>query len=380
MTQNPGIGRLIAMLALSAFSASLVTRIADPLVAVLARDLNATTARVALLASAFALPFSLIQPILGPVGDALGKQRVIACGLALLAVFLLLSAFATSLDSLLVLRALAGLAAGGVTPLSIALVADSVPAADRQVALSRLLAFTIAGQIAGGSLAGLLEPFLGWRGIMVAASALAASAMAAILLGGRGVPGQGRRNFDPMLALRHYRQLLAMPAARVLYVSVAVEGGLVFGCFPYIAPFLASARVTCPLPSPAGPRPISRILPPRVLYRNSQYRAVGRTSRNRPLPSPYRPGPLVLTSTAVSAAAFRAMEVLRLAERGDGNTSPPVSPQYWRGWHRTQAERYGHNLGCFLFFQFFNLRGEGCGERLRTVGRRMGCPPSNDIF
>jgi MFS family permease len=29
---------------------------------------------VALLATAFAVPFALVQPVLGPVGDALGKR------------------------------------------------------------------------------------------------------------------------------------------------------------------------------------------------------------------------------------------------------------------------------------------------------------------
>lgn len=210
------------MLALGVFAATLVTRITDPLVAVLAHDLDATAARVALLASAFALPFALIQPILGPVGDALGKRRIIAVGLSLLSVILLASSLAPSLDVLLALRALAGLSAGGVMPLSIAMIGDSVPLKDRQVALSRLLAFAIRGQIAGGSVAGLLEPALGWRGVMIAAGAVAATAVLAILAGGRALPPETRQRFDPVLA----------------YVSVAIGGMLVFGSFPYFAPLL----------------------------------------------------------------------------------------------------------------------------------------------
>ena len=238
MTDVAGYARLLAMLGLGVFSGTLVTRITDPLVTVLAADLGATTARVALLASAFALPFALIQPILGPVGDAIGKRRVIAIGLSLLTVFLVMSAFASSLDSLLVLRGLAGLAAGGVMPLSIAMVGDAVPMKDRQVALSRLVAFGITGQIVGGSIAGVLEPYLGWRGLMIAASFMTASAAVAIVIGGRSMPGEIPRRFDPMLAVRRYLELYRMRAARVLYGSVAVEGGLVFGCFPYFAPVL----------------------------------------------------------------------------------------------------------------------------------------------
>jgi predicted MFS family arabinose efflux permease len=238
MTSESSVGRLIALLALAVFSGTLVTRITDPIVAVLAADLSAPTARVALLASAFALPFALIQPILGPVGDAIGKRKVIAIGLSLLVALLIASSLAPSLDTLLVLRGLCGLAAGGIMPLSIAMVGDSVGMGGRQVALSRLLAFAITGQIAGGSVAGLLEPYLGWRGVMLAAAAVVATALIALLLGGRVMPIEQRHRFNPMQAMTRYIQLLRMPAARVLYVSVAIEGAFVFGSFPYFAPIL----------------------------------------------------------------------------------------------------------------------------------------------
>lgn len=235
MTPDSAVRRLIALLALAVFSGALVTRLTDPLVTVLARDLGGTTARAALLASAFALPFALIQPILGPIGDALGKRRVMVVAIGLLTVLLVACSVAPDLDTLMVLRALCGLAAGGLTPLAIALIGDAAPAEGRQVALSRLVAFAISGQIAGGSFAGLLEPYLGWRGVMLAASAVAAVGFASLIVGGRGFAVEPRRRFDPLGAAVAYVQLLRMPAARVLYISVAVEGGFVFGSFPYFA-------------------------------------------------------------------------------------------------------------------------------------------------
>ncbi|MGE0223016.1 MAG: MFS transporter [Acetobacteraceae bacterium] len=235
MTSDSAVGRLIALLALAVFSGTLVTRLTDPLVAVLARDLGSTTARAALLASAFALPFALIQPILGPVGDALGKRRVMTVAVGLLTILLVASALAPDLDSLMALRALSGLAAGGLMPLAIALVGDAASMHNRQVALSRLVACAITGQIAGGSFSGLLEPFLGWRGVMLAASGVAAMGLAILVVGGRSLPAETRRRFEPVRAALGYVQLMRLPAARILYVSVAVEGGFVFGSFPYFA-------------------------------------------------------------------------------------------------------------------------------------------------
>ena len=238
MTPPSATTRLIAMLALGVFAGTLQTRITDPIVAVLAQDFGTTAAHVALIASAYALPFALIQPILGPVGDAIGKRRVITVALSVLTIMLIASAFVPNLDSLLVVRALAGLAAGGVMPLTIAMVGDAVPVQGRQVALSRLLAVVITGQIAGGSMSGLLEPYLGWRGVMLAASVLPAIAVAGLILGGRALPSETHARFDPIQAIQRYRQIMRMPAARVLYISVAIEGGCIFGVFPYFAPML----------------------------------------------------------------------------------------------------------------------------------------------
>lgn len=235
MNTNSAVGRLIALLALAVFSGALVTRLTDPLVTVLAHDLGATPARAALLASAFALPFALIQPILGPVGDALGKRRVILIAVGLLTILLVACAAAPDLGSLTILRALTGLAAGGINPLAIALVADTAPAESRQVALSRLVACAISGQIAGGSAAALLEPYLGWRGVMLAAGFMAALGFITLIFGGRGFPPEPRRSFDPWGAAAGYLHIMRMPAARILYFSVAVEGGFVFGSFPYFA-------------------------------------------------------------------------------------------------------------------------------------------------
>lgn len=232
MNSDPATRRLIALLALAVFSGALVTRLTDPLAAVLARDLHADTARTALLASAFALPFALIQPVLGPVGDVLGKRRVMTVAIGVLTLLLAACAAAPDLDTLMVLRALTGLAGGGLTPLALALIADSTTAADRQVALSRLVAFAIAGQVAGGSFSGLLEPFIGWRGVMLAASAVAAAGFVSLV---RDRTREARRRFDPASAVAGYAHILRMPAARLLYASVAIEGGLVFGSFPYFS-------------------------------------------------------------------------------------------------------------------------------------------------
>jgi predicted MFS family arabinose efflux permease len=230
--------RLILLLGFSCFAGALASRVTDPFVVSISEEFRSSPESVALLATAFAVPFALVQPVLGPVGDALGKRRVIRVAICLLSVFTLLAPLAPDLLSLAVLRGLAGAAAGGVMPLSLATIGDAVDMRDRQVALSRLVAFAIAGQVGGGALAGVLAPFLGWRGVLGLCGALASGAAVLMLLAPPPGPPEPRRRFDPAGALRRYRAILGMPAARLLFAAVVVEGVLVFGAFPYFAPVL----------------------------------------------------------------------------------------------------------------------------------------------
>jgi len=128
---------LLFILALCGFSGALATRLLDPLITSIASDFATSVSVVALLSSAFALPFGLSQPLLGPAGDGFGKALVIKVAAGLLALCLLASALAPDLTVLFISRVLGGVAAGGIMPVSMALIGDSFPLAVRQVAMSR---------------------------------------------------------------------------------------------------------------------------------------------------------------------------------------------------------------------------------------------------
>jgi predicted MFS family arabinose efflux permease len=231
---------LILVLGLGAMASNLATRALDPLVGVLAEEFGASPARVALLATAFALPYALVQPVLGPVGDAIGKRLVIRAALAVLALALAASALAPDLGSLAALRVLAGAAAGGVFPLSIALLGDRVPIERRQVALSRLLVAGLTGSAGGGALSALLEPVIGWRGVLLLCAAVAVVGFVALRERAEADATPASSSHRPNLAevMQRYRHILGLPAARLLYGAVFLEGTLLFGVFPFLAPVL----------------------------------------------------------------------------------------------------------------------------------------------
>ncbi|RDI56725.1 MFS transporter [Microvirga subterranea] len=227
---------LILILATSGFAGTFSSRAVEPMVGIIARDLHSSPQTIALLSAAFALPYAFIQPVLGPIGDALGKERIMKVALSLLFLALASSCFAPDATSLFVLRIIAGMAAGGAVPLSIALIGDRVDMAHRQVALSRYLVAIIVGQLAGSSFAGLLAELVGWRGVFVLSTAMMAVALAATVVGFRGAVPGGK--FDMGNALRRYRDILSNPRALSLFAFVFVEAIAIFGIFPYIAPLL----------------------------------------------------------------------------------------------------------------------------------------------
>jgi predicted MFS family arabinose efflux permease len=235
--------RVLAMYGPAVFAGALATRATDPVVADIAMDFGTTAAQAALLGTAYTLPFALVQPILGPVADSVGKRRVVTICVGLLAMMLLLSAVAGSLGWLMVARALSGAAAGGMMPLTLAIMADAVPLKDRQVALSRMLVFGISGQIAGGAVAGPVAALFGWRGMLLLCALAAVAGAVALLVAARGAAAEPVTRYDPVIAAKRYRSILANPNAIPLYLTVAAEGGLVFGSFPFLAPLMIARGI-----------------------------------------------------------------------------------------------------------------------------------------
>ncbi|BAQ46529.1 MULTISPECIES: MFS transporter [Methylobacterium] len=245
--------RLIAVLAAGGFASTFAGRVVEPLVGVLARDLASPPATVALLSTAFALPYALIQPILGPVGDALGKERVVVTCLVVMSLALAACTVAGDIGTLFGLRMVAGAAAGGVIPLSLAMMGDRIPMAQRQVAIGRFLVAVILGQLSGSTIAGLIEGAIGWRGVFALATGVGIVGLLGVALGfARRLRAPGGR-FALAPALARYRTILRTPRARVLFAAVFVEAVAVFGIFPHLA-HLIEAR------GEGGPREAGLVL------------------------------------------------------------------------------------------------------------------------
>ncbi|MGA2126560.1 MAG: MFS transporter [Xanthobacteraceae bacterium] len=229
------VRRVLNVVSLIAFATALFTRAVDPIVPPIARDLAVPPATVALLSTAFALPFALIQPLLGPIADMVGKTRIMLLCLSVLLVAATIAAVATSFPALLVTRIVAGMAAGGIFPVAVAIIGDLVAVAQRQVALGRYMAIVVSGNLLGTSLSGVVNDIAGWRSVFVVCAVCGAVAWIAAVIGLRGVKNDGPARLDLKSIPASYRAIFANPRAKVCFGAVFVEGVAIFGLFPYMA-------------------------------------------------------------------------------------------------------------------------------------------------
>jgi predicted MFS family arabinose efflux permease len=234
---------LFLVFAVCAFASGFALRIIDPLVAPIAHHYGVAPAVAAMLTTAYAIPYAVAQPFLGPIGDRFGKERCIQACVAGLAIALVLGTLAPSFALLVASRVVAGVFAGGLIPLVLAGIGDAFDLHERQVAIGRMLFFIITGQMLGSTVAGLVNASIGWRGALAIAAAIATLAA---LLAWIAIPrlhahtaaplahGEGRS----MRAL--YGRVFENPKAIWLYGAVVIEGVLIFGVFPYVGPLLVA--------------------------------------------------------------------------------------------------------------------------------------------
>lgn len=219
-----GDARLLWTLGLASFASMASMRACDALLPQIASEFAASTGAAAGMIAAFAVAYGLLQVVYGPMGDRHGKGRVMGCAVLGCAVANLAVAAAPTLDAGIAARALAGAAAGGIVPLSIASIGDSVDYERRQETLARLSLATIGGMIAGQWLGGVLADALGWRAVFF----LLAGGFAAVAWPvWRWALRSPRPRADASTSGRYGQQLLQLwqaPWARTVLFVASVEG------------------------------------------------------------------------------------------------------------------------------------------------------------
>lgn len=104
--------------------------------------------------------------VMGPVADRWGRKWVLVLSVFTFAFFMTLTARATSLEELVILRFLTGLGLGGAIPNAIALACEYAPKRLVATVVGLIMAGMPLGQVLSGQASALLLPTrLGWRAV-----------------------------------------------------------------------------------------------------------------------------------------------------------------------------------------------------------------------
>lgn len=130
-------------------------------------SLGARVDLVAWVITIYTLPYVILMPLYGRLGDALGKQRLFLTGIVTFLLGTCVNLLATDFRLLLVGRVIQGIGAAGIVPLAIAIISERFPVTERGKALGTWNSIGPFTHMVGPLLAGLLIEVFNWRMIFV---------------------------------------------------------------------------------------------------------------------------------------------------------------------------------------------------------------------
>jgi predicted MFS family arabinose efflux permease len=188
--------------------------------------------------TAFAVAYGALQAVNGPLGDRLGKYRMVFWVTAISAAGNLACAFAPTLPLLVLARFATGATVGAIVPLAMAWIGDVVPYDRRQPVLARFLMGHMLGIALATTVSGWLGEHYGWRAIFFVLTGLYLLTAALLWFELRTNPAtrQAARPAEPLLqAFLRMFGLARLPWVRVILAVVFVEGALFYGPLAFAA-------------------------------------------------------------------------------------------------------------------------------------------------
>ena len=172
-------GVTFAVIAVAVASFALMQSMTVPVLTRIETELGTDQNTVTWVLTAYLLSASVFTPIMGRLGDAYGKHRLLVISLGSLAVGSLVAALATSIEVMIVARVIQGVG-GGVLPLAFGIIRDEFPKHRVSGAVSIVSSLMAVGfgtgiVVAGPIVSALGYPWLFWLPLIVSASAAVAA-------------------------------------------------------------------------------------------------------------------------------------------------------------------------------------------------------------
>ena len=203
--------------ALAAFLIGLVGGFSTVLGPAFVQDIGIAYNNTTWTALAQAMSSAACAPILGKVGDVIGRRTTLLLGIAVFTLGNILSAFAGSLLFMLVARFTVGIGTAAMGPVILAYIATEFPQDKIAKGFSLYMLLSSASVIIGPTLGGLIVSAYGWRAMLWVCVAICFGVFAACVLTSRNQPSPKRplENFDisgAVLVLVFFSLLLCIPS------------------------------------------------------------------------------------------------------------------------------------------------------------------------
>jgi predicted MFS family arabinose efflux permease len=182
------------------------------------------------------IPFGIFQIIFGPLADRYGKKQVIAFSIICFTAATGLCALGFGLTDLAAYRALTGIFAASVMPISLALIGDIFPVQERQGAIGTFMGISFLGQGLSMITGGAIAYFLNWRGVFAAYALLSLIPMILIIKSYKSLPDT--KHADSKF-LAPYLKLVSNASSLFTYLLVLLEGMFIIGSFSYLGAYIS---------------------------------------------------------------------------------------------------------------------------------------------
>ena len=168
-------------------------------------------------ALAQAMSTAACAPILGKVGDVIGRRKTLLLGIAVFTLGNVLSAFANSLVFMMIARFIVGVGTAAMGPVILAYIATEFPQDKIAKGFSLYMLLSSASVIIGPTIGGLIVSSYGWRTMLWVCVVICAGIFAGCVLTSRKQVSTGKplQNFDvtgAVLILIFFSLLLCVPS------------------------------------------------------------------------------------------------------------------------------------------------------------------------
>ncbi|GGC67248.1 Bcr/CflA family drug resistance efflux transporter [Pedobacter quisquiliarum] len=204
-----------------------------PAFPVIAKDLNTSTEQVAISLSSFFIGISLGQLLYGPLLDRFGRKKPLCLGLLLYILASLGCVFATTLNQLIILRAVQALGSCAAAVASVAMVRDLFPVKDSAKVFALLMLVVGVSPMLAPTAGSYVTILFGWHAIFIALMALGLiNLLASIFWLPEKYQPDPTISLLPAPIIKTFLSVIAEP----YFYTYALTGAMAFsGLFAYVA-------------------------------------------------------------------------------------------------------------------------------------------------